>query len=107
MKAPGNLKGPGKKLWNWAVENYDVDTSEPLLAELCHLQNLIEALRAEVDRGGVWITDKEGKNGRKNPCIDQLLKASAAFSRTWKMLGFADADEPRRGPGRPPNGERY
>lgn len=102
MKPPTGLQKPGRDLWRWIVEQGDIDGCEPMVNELCRLQDRLHQVRESISSEGVWL------DGKKNPLVDVEMKVSGQFAKVWRLLGLADRDEaPKRPPGRPPDSERF
>jgi hypothetical protein len=95
-KAPGDLQVAGRQLWASLHEQFAIpEGSTSLLVELCQISDSLAAVRDILRRDGPL------PEGKKHPLVDAEPKLSAQFQKLWKMLGFADPEEPRRGPGRP------
>jgi len=79
----------GTELMAWISGQFDTRGTEPMVAHLCQLADLMAALQSDIDKRTVILPD-----GARNPSIDALLKASAAFSRSWRILGLANVAPP-------------
>ena len=102
-RPPKTLKKPGRELWKWLTSNYEMVGCEPLAVELCSIQDRLAEIREVLARDGVQPGTDASK---KHPLLDSEVKLSGQFMRIWRVLGLADNDEPKRGPGRPTNSER-
>ena len=96
-RAPHGLGTPGKALWHWAAEHYEITGVEPLLFRLCSLQDRLAGVAAEL-----------AKADKSDPrLISCEVKLTTQFISAWKSLGMADAPEERRGwPAGVPNPKR-
>ncbi len=101
--------GAGMALWAWLLtQTDDIDGCRPLALEACILAQRLSEVRAKLATSGLLISGPRGRSV-KNPLIDTELRLAQQFVRTWRALGLSDAppsDEPRRGPGRPPDCDR-
>jgi hypothetical protein len=90
MKPKTSTLGPaGRKLKAWIEGQFSTDGVEPMVEHVCELADLQAALKADIQKRGVVLSD-----GSRNPSTDATLKASAAFARAWRILGLADAEKP-------------
>jgi hypothetical protein len=102
MQTPSDLKKPGRDLWNWLTEAYDIDGLGPLVAELCRVQDRLAAVRLELSKG-----ELVAKTGGRHPLLDSEFKLSGAFMRLWRTAGFSDdPPPPTRDVGRPAGGRK-
>lgn len=109
LKAGLAPDGPGMAHWNWLLTQTDnIDGCRPLAVEWCLCAERLAAVRARLATTGLLISGAKGRSV-KNPLADLELKHMAQYTRLWQCLGLAcepPADEPRRGPGRPPDCDR-
>lgn len=104
MKEPKDLGPAGRALWRWVERQGSIDGTEPLLGELCKLQDRLTELRAALTRDGAII--REGGRIKKHPAADLEPKISGQFQKIWRLLGLADPPPAERRPvGRPPSSE--
>jgi hypothetical protein len=102
---PKDLGPSGRALWRWVTQQGDISGTEPLVAELCRLQDRLAELRALLAKDGAVL--RESGRIRKHPAADLEPKISGQFRQAWKLLGLADPPPAERRPvGRPPAGER-
>lgn len=100
-KPPSGLQKSGRELWRKIAEMGSIDGVQPLLQELCKLQDRLTDVRATLEKDGLIV------GGKKHVLADLEPKLSAQFQKIWKLLGLAD-DEPtaKRPPGRPTQADR-
>ena len=55
----------------------------------CDLVDLLDRLKGDIAARGIVL-----KDGGRNGSVDGALKASAAFARTWRLLGLGDSAPP-------------
>lgn len=95
-KPPSDLRAPGKKLWNELGASFDFTDAEPLVGELCRIQDRLCEVRAQLAKDGLQV------GGKAHPLLGIEVKLSGQFRNLWRMAGFADpAPMEKRGPGRP------
>jgi hypothetical protein len=96
-KPPADLKKPGRDLWRWIADEFTVEDSLPLVAELCRVADRLAEVRASIAEDGV------GDSEKRNPLLDSEMKLSGQLGKLWRVLGLADKPEPMKRPvGRPP-----
>lgn len=88
---PAELGAPGRKLWRWTADQFDVAGVEPLVAELCHLADRLNEVRAAIKASPKF-------DGR---LVNAEVKLEGQFTRCWSLLGLADSTEEKRRVGRP------
>ena len=88
-KAPSDLGPAGRRLWSWLSQNFDTAGCEPLVVEICRLQDRLASIRQAI-----------AKDPNDLKLVSLEMGATAAFARCWKMLGLADVDAKGR-PGYP------
>jgi hypothetical protein len=95
QKAPRDLGKPGRALWRWLQQNYELAGTEPLLRELCRLEDRLAEVRGVLAAEGIM----PGKlKGRRHPLADSEVKLSGQYMRVWRTLGLADeSNRPRIG----------
>ena len=94
--APMDLQGAGRALWMRLRKEFEIPReAEPLLAELCRIADSLAETRRILKADGMLV------EGRKHALADLEPKLSGQFRNLWKLLGLADPQEPRIGPGRP------
>ena len=99
-KRPADLDKAGRELWDALQEQYDLDDSGPLLAELCRTADRLAAVRKSLRDDGL-TRQKDGRT-YKHPLSDLEPKLAAVYGRLWKLLGLSESREPIRDVGRPP-----
>jgi len=88
IKAP-KLGRAGTELHDWICRQFDTSGAEPLVDHACDLADLLDQLKGDIAARGIVLED-----GGRNGSVDGALKASAAFARTWRLLGLGDATPP-------------
>ena len=56
-----------------------------MVDHVCDLADLLDTLKIDIAERGVVLA-----NGDRNSSVDASLKASAAFARSWRILGLAE-----------------
>jgi hypothetical protein len=91
--------GPaGRRLKRWLARHFDsaqLEAVRPLADELLHLADSLHEVRCELSSGALATSERV-----KLRRLETQL--SAAFGRTWRLLGLADDAPATMPPGRPP-----
>lgn len=99
---PKGLGKAGAALWDRITSTCDLEPgSELVLAQLCEVQDRLDAVRKTLKREGLTSTGGAGKLTRKHPLCDVECKLLASFGALWKLAGLAADDPQMRGRGRP------
>jgi hypothetical protein len=101
-EAPANLGEHGAKLWRDILAEWDIDNVSDLaiLEQAAQAYDRAERMRLLIAAQGETISTGTGSS-KPNGCIALELQARALCARLVGKLHLTD--EPRRGPGRPPN----
>jgi hypothetical protein len=108
VSPPKGLGRAGRGLWREITLLYDATGAEPLLAELCHVQDRLSEVRQILKSEGLTVARPGARRGfrgaaptrdRRHPLADLEPKLSAQYQKIWRLLGLADK-EPEAKPGR-------
>jgi phage terminase small subunit len=102
---PGNLREPGRDLWNRVVGEFEIaDTAGlTLLALACQALDRAEGLRQRIDADGETIQTPHGV--KSHPGIRDELSNRAFVAKALERLGIAF--EMKRPVGRPPKNTHW
>jgi hypothetical protein len=98
MRAPSDLKKPGRHLWRWVTTNFHTTGVEPLLSELCHVADRLSEVRGVLAQEGVLPASGKGK---QHALVNAEVKLSGQFMRLWRTVGLADETKVSSPVGRP------
>ena len=101
-EVPATLGEHGAKLWRDVLAEWDVDSVSDLaiLEQACQAYDRAERMRLLIAEQGEMIETATGSL-KPNGCIALELQARGLCARLLGRLHLSD--EPKRGPGRPPN----
>jgi hypothetical protein len=101
-KAPATIGEHGVKLWRGILAEWDIDNMSDLaiLERAAQAYDRAERMRLLIAEEGEMISTGTGSS-KPNGCIALELRARALCARLIGKLHLSD--EPKRGPGRPPN----
>ncbi|WFU53022.1 hypothetical protein QA639_25455 [Bradyrhizobium pachyrhizi] len=99
---PATLGEHGRKLWGDILADWDISNVSDLaiLEQACQAHDRAERLRLLIAEQGEMLVTAAGSS-KPNGCIALELQARALCARLIGKLHLTD--EPKRGPGRPPN----
>lgn len=89
---PPGLKARGRAFWDDVMSTWDLDRDEwEVLAEACRSLDLLDGLRAVLERDGLMV---EGHNGqpRTHPAITQINATRTLLGRQLAQLGLPSED---------------
>ncbi|MET8795355.1 terminase [Nocardia sp. NPDC004568] len=103
--APRGLRAPGKRLWKWYNEQFELSEGEiGLLREVCRTADAIDQLQLVLDRDGVLGESSQGV--RVHPALPELRQQRITFARLLAALKLNEPEDDAEGlpAGRAPRG---
>lgn len=101
--APAHLQADTRDWFDSVAADYILEPHQVRILTLAGeaWDRCVEA-RQRIAKEGLTVEGREGL--KTHPCVAIERDARAAFARLVAQLGLDDADEPKRGPGRPGQG---